>query len=60
MTMVLGGREHELPIIVVSCIEELYRTGKQPLLFLDYLFTPYFKGFISPTYFEHFPIGLVS
>lgn len=27
-TMVLGGREHELPIVVVSCIEELYRTGK--------------------------------
>ena len=27
--MVLGGREHDLPIIVVSCIEELYRTGKQ-------------------------------
>lgn len=27
MTMVLGGREHELPIIVVGCIEELYRTG---------------------------------
>ncbi|KAF8809756.1 Rho GTPase activation protein [Phlegmacium glaucopus] len=25
--MVLGGREHELPILVVSCIEELYRTG---------------------------------
>lgn len=27
-TMVLGGREHDLPIIVVSCVEELYRTGK--------------------------------
>ncbi|KAF8161657.1 hypothetical protein B0H34DRAFT_701973 [Crassisporium funariophilum] len=26
-TMVLGGREHELPTIVVSCVEELYRTG---------------------------------
>lgn len=26
--MVLGGRQHELPIIVVSCIEELYRTGE--------------------------------
>lgn len=34
MTMVLGDREHELPIIVVSCIEELYRTGiYQPNLF---------------------------
>ena len=30
-TMVLGGREHDLPIIVVSCIEELYRTGKQQI-----------------------------
>ena len=29
MTMVLGGREHDLLIIVVSCIEELYPTGKQ-------------------------------
>jgi hypothetical protein len=27
-TMVFGGREHKLPIIVVSCIEKLYRTGK--------------------------------
>ena len=33
-TMVLGGREHELPIIVVSCIEELYRTGTQQHIFL--------------------------
>lgn len=24
-----GGREHELPIIMVSCFEELYCTGKQ-------------------------------
>ncbi|PPR04254.1 hypothetical protein CVT24_013345 [Panaeolus cyanescens] len=33
-TMILGGREHELPILVVSCIEELYRTGiYQPNLF---------------------------
>ena len=32
-TMVLGGREHDLPIIVVSCIEELYRTGKQQIYF---------------------------
>jgi hypothetical protein len=31
--MVLGEREHELPIIVVSCIEELYRTGKQQIFF---------------------------
>jgi hypothetical protein len=28
-TMVLGGREHELPIIVVNCVEELYRTGER-------------------------------
>jgi hypothetical protein len=26
--MVLGGREHELPIVVVTAVEELYRTGK--------------------------------
>jgi hypothetical protein len=25
--MILGEREHELPIVVVHCIEELYRTG---------------------------------
>ena len=25
--MVLAGREHELPIIVVNTVEELYRTG---------------------------------
>ncbi|KIM42350.1 hypothetical protein M413DRAFT_132106 [Hebeloma cylindrosporum] len=32
--MVLGGREHELPILIVSCVEELYRTGiYQPNLF---------------------------
>ncbi|KDR82056.1 hypothetical protein GALMADRAFT_240517 [Galerina marginata CBS 339.88] len=32
--MVLGGREHELPIVVVNCVEELYRTGiYQPNLF---------------------------
>uniref|UniRef100_A0A8H8CQH4 Rho-GAP domain-containing protein n=1 Tax=Psilocybe cubensis TaxID=181762 RepID=A0A8H8CQH4_PSICU len=32
--VVLGGREHCLPIIVVNCIEELYRTGiYQPHLF---------------------------
>ncbi|KAF9473507.1 hypothetical protein BDN70DRAFT_885760 [Pholiota conissans] len=27
MSMVLAGREHELPIIVVNTVEELYRTG---------------------------------
>ncbi|KAF8873608.1 hypothetical protein CPB84DRAFT_1798280 [Gymnopilus junonius] len=26
-TQVLGGREHELPVLVVHCVEELYRTG---------------------------------
>ena len=26
--VVLGGREHELPVVVVSAVEELYRTGK--------------------------------
>ncbi|KJA19164.1 hypothetical protein HYPSUDRAFT_89487 [Hypholoma sublateritium FD-334 SS-4] len=32
--MVLAGREHELPIIVVNTVEELYRTGiYQPNLF---------------------------
>jgi hypothetical protein len=30
--MVLGGREHELPIIVVSFVEELYRTAKHHTL----------------------------
>lgn len=29
--MVLGGREHELPVVVVSAVEELYRTGKLAL-----------------------------
>jgi hypothetical protein len=27
--MVLGGREHELPILIVNCVEELYRTGEK-------------------------------
>jgi len=27
--MVLGGREHELLIVIVNCIEELYRTGER-------------------------------
>jgi hypothetical protein len=27
--MVLGGREHELPILIVNCVEELYRAGKK-------------------------------
>ena len=27
--MVLGGREHELPIVIVNCVEELYRTGNK-------------------------------
>ena len=27
--MVLGGREHQLPILIVNCIEELYRTGEK-------------------------------
>ncbi|CAA7269869.1 unnamed protein product [Cyclocybe aegerita] len=32
--MVLAGREHELPILIVHCVEELYRTGiYQPSLF---------------------------
>lgn len=26
-SVVLGGREHDLPIVVVGCVEELYRTG---------------------------------
>jgi hypothetical protein len=26
--MVLAGRAHELPIIVVNTVEELYRTGE--------------------------------
>jgi hypothetical protein len=39
-TMVLGGREHELPIIVVSCIEELYRTGKQEIYYSCNELTP--------------------
>lgn len=33
--MVLAGREHELPIIVVNTVEELYRTGKQFYLFFN-------------------------
>ncbi|RXW25698.1 hypothetical protein EST38_g128 [Candolleomyces aberdarensis] len=33
-SVLLGGRELELPIVVVSCVEELYRTGLyQPSLF---------------------------
>ena len=28
-TMVLGGREHELLIVIVNCIEELYHTGER-------------------------------
>jgi len=29
--MVLGGREHELPIVIVNCVEELYRTGNKAI-----------------------------
>ncbi|KAF4615830.1 hypothetical protein D9613_012439 [Agrocybe pediades] len=33
-TMILGGREHQLPIVVINSVEELYRTGiYQPNLF---------------------------
>ncbi|PPQ71663.1 hypothetical protein CVT26_010582 [Gymnopilus dilepis] len=33
-THALGGRNHELPVLVVHCVEELYRTGIfQPNLF---------------------------
>ncbi|EDR07636.1 uncharacterized protein LACBIDRAFT_327503 [Laccaria bicolor S238N-H82] len=27
ISVVLGGRDHELPVVVVSAVEELYRTG---------------------------------
>jgi hypothetical protein len=31
--VVLGEREYILPIVVVQCVEEVYRTGLFPLLF---------------------------
>ena len=36
----LGGREHELPIVVVNCIEELYRIGKKTISMKCFLVNP--------------------
>lgn len=36
----LGGREHELLIVVVNCIEELYRIGKKTISVKFFLVNP--------------------
>jgi hypothetical protein len=38
--MILGGREHELLIMIVNCVEELYCTGKKTTSMKPFLVNP--------------------
>jgi hypothetical protein len=57
--MVLGGREHKLPIVIVNCVEELYCTGKNNISMTLFLVNPKSQGYFNQTYFKLLQTALV-
>lgn len=58
---VLGGYSQDLPIVVFSCVEELYRTGKEAsILAMPLILISRSQGSTNPTSFTRCRTGPAS